>query len=82
MNKAQELLFQIREEMMIAKAEHKGNTIEFYVKSQVVKKKMQNTYVLEFTKKGGKPELFNPSNVDEGLRLASKLLGIEVKRDK
>ena len=81
MGKAQELI-KLCEEMSVAKKSHGGKTVEVVVRSKVVKKKVQNTIVVIMTTKDKKEEypLSLGSSASDGLRLASKMLGVEVKK--
>lgn len=67
--------------MNIAEKSYKGKTVKVFIESKLVKKKLQNKFFIKITKKDNRSETFESLDVDGALRLASKILGIEVKKE-
>lgn len=67
--------------MNIAEKSYKGKTVKVFIESKLVKKKMQNRFFIKVTRKSGEIETFESSDIDGALRLATKILGMEVKKE-
>lgn len=66
--------------MKLAEKSYEGKTVKVFIESKLIKKKMQNRFLIEFTRKNGQVEIYEASETNGVLRLASKILGIEVKK--